>query len=487
MNSVYAKTEVVGKFPSSEKLNSIGQHILDGEYENDVCSIILKYKSKAPINCHFLARHKDVVSFLSERQAENVNLSNYDAALKSGAFGAEFFISAKNKSLQWKLLRDALKVPPIQDRHLPPVNGAADTRIDLIKEYAEFAVNDALQIILSLKRSNLTASGTRSKSERATRNEINLVREYGYLVMYLLVRDYLGLKMPDKPSLLFRLFLGLRKIVTRKPSLPKQLEILQANELLFWITVIFGHLFVNPGGHNILVKNLSTYVAKKYRRQIRISIENPKPGSLMDRMKQQKESFGADVTTGELIKNADQIFETLATDIIMELAGSFQYLTGTSFAKIMDTVTSVYSESSHIKNETSPLRHFTDNLREDPRSFIDEALRHNSPTGFIFRTARHDFIYNDVAIHEGSLVCLLTDIAVKDPSVFPNPDKFYDLAEIRNRSKYYLAFGSPDTHPSPYNPSESHHPCFGQYWARVILVEMFKGLERFQNLELSNG
>ena len=112
MNSVYAKTEVVGKFPSSEKLNSIGQHILDGEYENDVCSIILKYKSKAPINCHFLARHKDVVSFLSERQAENVNLSNYDAALKSGAFGAEFFISAKNKSLQWKLLRDALKVPP---------------------------------------------------------------------------------------------------------------------------------------------------------------------------------------------------------------------------------------------------------------------------------------------------------------------------------------------------------------------------------------
>ena len=138
--------------------------------------------------------------------------------------------------------------------------------------------------------------------------------------MYLLVRNYLGLKMPDKPSLLFRLFLGLRKIVTRKPSLPKQLEILQANELLFWITVIFGHLFVNPGGHNILVKNLSKYVAKKYRRQIRISIENPKPGSLMDRMKQQKESFGADVTTGELIKNADQIFETLATDIIMESA-----------------------------------------------------------------------------------------------------------------------------------------------------------------------
>jgi len=119
-------------------------------------------------------------------------------------------------------------------------------------------------------------------------------------------------------------------------------------------------------------------------------------------------------------------------------------------------------------------------LRQDPRAVIDEALRHNSPTGFIFRTALKDFIYNGVEISKGELLCVLCEQAAKDPDVFSDPESFYSLEKAVEHQAYYLAFASPDTLPAPYAPRTPHHPCFGQYWARSILTAMLEGLEQLE-------
>ena len=444
-------------FPSPENLAQIGAKILSGDIKNDSFKIILRPKSRRAMTCHIFAKHKDVVAILGPELSSHIDLSLYDKALYTGGGGAEFFISAKDKTEQWDLLSGALSITPDYDRNYQKytrVSKPEQCPSRFIENQATIAVKRAIEIIK-----------TASKRKEVDEETFRPVQDYGYLVTHLIVRDVVGLKMPGRPHPLYSLFRFVSWIKGNKGAVIDAPEIKQANELVFWIEVMFGQLFVNPGDHNKLILFSSQIISKKYRNVIRDSLENPLPGSLIDRMVRARPELAL----------SDARFEELVINIVMELVGSFQYLTGRAFAGVYETIQTHFSAS--VEPGGDPLKVFNARMSQNPRAMIDEALRHNSPTGFIFRTAKHDFTYNNIFIESGDLLCVLCDQAVKDPSVFVGPQAFLDLEKAEAHQNDYLAFASPDTSPASMRPYEDHHPCFGQYWARSILEAMLIGLE----------
>jgi len=447
-------------FPARHQLDMIGQNILSGHCKNDSFKFVLRPGSSHRKTCHIFAKHKDVVAILGPDLFNNVDLSLYDAALSSGGGGAEFFISAKDKTAQWGLLMGALSISPSFDRNYQKYRAATPLKkcpSEFMENQAQRTVRQATQII----HSKLSAN-------KSSKQNYDAVTDYGYLVTNLLVRDVVGLKMSQSPHFLYRLFKLTRWLQRQKVTHLNVSEIKQANELVFWIEVMFGQLFTNPGDHNKILLNASKFISKKYRQVIKSSIKNPIPGSLIDRMIQAR--------LDRPISN--ERFEELLINIVMELVGSFQYLTGRGFAGIYETIYTVFAKE--LGPEVDPLKAFNQHLKKHPRAMIDEALRHNSPTGFIFRTASKDFIYNGIEISSGDLLCVLCNQAAKDSSVFKNPETFYTPEQAEKHQNDYLAFASPDSSPSSMKPTENHHPCFGQYWARTIIFEMLIGLEALQ-------
>ena len=448
-------------FPSRAQLTDIGQKILAGSCSTDSVKFSLRPGSPTAMVCHIFAKHRDVTALLGPEYSNQVNLSLYDAALRSGGGGAEFFISAEDKSQQWSLLTGAMSMPSSYDRNFQKYSSKpTDTTCpaSFIEHQAHMAMRQGIEIIRSAL--STTKAGDRT---------FNPIEDYGYLITHLMVRNVVGLRMTDRPHFLYRLYKMVNRLRRKQTMAVSATEIKHANELVFWIEVMFGQLFVNPGDHNKLILYASKIISKTYRKVILASITNPIPGSLIDRM-----------TRARLdIAMSNNRFEELVTNIVMELVGSFQYLTGRAFAGVHETIHTVYAVS--LESDVNPLKAFNALLESYPRAAIDEALRHNSPTGFIFRTASKNFTYNHIEIKAGELLCMLCNEAVKDPSVFPSPESFYGPEQAVQHEGDYLAFASPDLTPSLMRPYENHHPCFGQYWARTIIAKMLEGLEQLHS------
>ena len=403
------------------------------------------------------AKHEDALEILGPNLSNRLDLSHYDQALASGGGGAEFFISAKNKDAQWDLLKQAFSISPFIER-LVSVEEFSELELACPMSYFQGQVNKSVTSAISIIQSHL---GANSVNE----NTFDPVKDYGYLVAFLMVRDVVGLKMPTSPSFFYRTFTILNKFRKIAPHALSAVEIRQSNELVFWIEVMFGHLFMNPGDHNKLLLLASRMISKKYRKVIQASIENSVPGSLIDRMK----------TVSQNGKYSKLEFNILLVNIVMELVGSFQYLTGRGFAGVLATIETEFSETLATSEKT--LIAFNEKMKENPRAMIDEALRHNSPTGFIFRTSSANFTHKSLQIAKGDLLCVLCDQAVKDPAAFSAPDKFCSIKTAVENQNKYLAFGSPDVAPALFAPTENHHPCFGQYFGRAMIKAMLKGLE----------
>lgn len=449
------------KFPSRDWLAKAGTAILNNEYPSNSLSFWLRPNSKNPILCHVFAKHEDAISILGPKLAEHVDLSLYDKALKSGGGGAEFFISDKDKTEQWALLLDAMKVPLAFNRNpsekLPSTQACPASFMD---HQTQHAISTAISII-----------ETHLKADSSLAEKLDPIRDYGYLAAFILARDTVGLNMPKSRGIPYRVLSLFNRLRNGDTHALPSIEIQQANELVFWIEVMFGHLFMNPGDHNKPLLWASRIISKRYRKIILLSLKAPKAGSLLYRMQSVRMQK----------KYSDKDFNELATNIAMELIGSFQYLTGRAFAGVVESIQGPFSETLR-KNENA-LVAFNHGTKTYPRAMIDEALRHNSPTGFIFRTASKDFEYNGINIEKGNLLCVLSDQAVKDSSVFSTPETFIDPEKAQHHQSDYLAFGSPDIAPSEFAPTVQHHPCFGQYWARPALALMLRGLEKIQSSE----
>lgn len=86
---------------------------------------------------------------------------------------------------------------------------------------------------------------------------------------------------------------------------------------------------------------------------------------------------------------------------------------------------------------------------------VEESFRYHSVAN-IPRLTTQDIVYRDVLLPEGSMLFFPVSIAGRDPTAFPDPDKFDPERTHENR---HIAFG------------RGAHVCLGQYIARAQIVE----------------
>ncbi len=418
-----------------------------------------------PLNVHFAVSNSDVVNFYKDE--ENLSLSNYDLSLRTGGAKSQFFISADIEFLgrQWALLNRALDLEPAINRYQGDTPSfpflAPDDPIALC---AQAAVNQAVQNILAREnaKSSIFSLLKFWRKERR-KGEIDVIKDYGNVVTYLIVRDFIGLSVSGQN--LFK----------------------QSSKLRLMMGPMFFNLFINPGARRPIISFLSNFISKIYKRRILKCYGEAPAETLLGRLR-------------TLEPNSDPVqldqHRKYVANIVMELAGSFHFLTGSGFAGIVQAIDEkeTYPENQPgISN--ADLVQLVENVAHDPREKLDEYLRHYSPTEFIFRAVQKDFeLKSDTPwtdgttkFSQGDMMCLLTGLASKDGDTFENPDSVMPVENAKCLRHKYLHFGSPDVEPAKRRskfPSENtpHHPCFGQYWARTILLEMLTGLLRLDNL-----
>jgi len=450
------KLPTSGRSFFSVDVSNIGRVML--EQGKRVHSYALKgrrFRCEDPLKIHFVTKNEEVFDLL--RDDYNFDLSHYDNSLKTGGDRATFFITDQQDTLetQWKIFEAALNEPPEIPRFMDEETEGVDY-YDLIQEQAEMAVQEAIVEIYNRRdKPSLFARVKRFFGKLDSNNEVDIIREYGLVVSHIFVRDFLGLRIPGRT--LYR----------------------QTQKFYLWIAIMFANLFVNPGGRNTLLNVSSTIVSKMYRRQILKSYRNPKHGSILHRLK----IIGEDDEFQKKYITGDKPYEDYVVNIIMEVAGSFQYLTGSSFGNIVKSI----DEKESVGFGRNAIPALIKKISKDPREWIDEYLRHNSPTKFIFRKAKRAFVLVDTDVLPGDLLCLVTSEAAKDEKIFGEKDVLLSPEKSAESCPYHTHFGSPDLDPLRGRPEDFHHPCFGQYWARTILQTTLEGLLYFRWLEASEG
>ncbi|PLK23876.1 cytochrome P450 [Porphyrobacter sp. TH134] len=111
----------------------------------------------------------------------------------------------------------------------------------------------------------------------------------------------------------------------------------------------------------------------------------------------------------------------------------------------------------------------------DPKvlmNLVEEALRYETPTAGMWRIVKQDTELGGVAIPAGAVVQLRYAAANRDPSKFPNPDRF-DIERANART--HLSFG------------KGPHMCVGNMLSRKeMLVAFDELLERLDNFAVAD-
>lgn len=114
-------------------------------------------------------------------------------------------------------------------------------------------------------------------------------------------------------------------------------------------------------------------------------------------------------------------------------------------------------------------------LRADPAAIdnaVEELLRYLTliQTGAFTRTATEDVELADVVVREGEGVTVSLTAANRDPTRFPDPDRF----DIDRDARGHLAFG------------HGVHMCLGQHLARLVMqIGLTELIQRFPSLRLA--
>jgi cytochrome P450 len=141
------------------------------------------------------------------------------------------------------------------------------------------------------------------------------------------------------------------------------------------------------------------------------------------------------------------------------------------FAAGQETVTKLLSAAVQTLGEHPEYQEF---LRENPDrvpTFIEEALRMQSPTKVDFRLARKTTTLGGVHIQAGSVLMLCLGAANRDPRKFDDPHEF---RPDRKNVREHIAFG------------RGIHTCAGAPLARVEgIVTVGRLLERMRDITIS--
>lgn len=470
------KTIYQGKtLPKKNVLNAIGDKIFSAE-ENTCVKYILKASHKeSQRNIFYLGRHKDVMAILKGEHADKVDISQFDECLSTGVGEERFFLGAESvqKSKQWEILKAAFSQSPKLSRADEAKNfqrnvdeAVSTTLKDLRQRHERLGCWDRIK----------TTFGKPPKVVK-----INAIKEYGYVVPFLALTQFVGLQMPTRASWQLRAFTALRNFI-RPGTLRLNSEPLRsASQMLMWSLFIVAHLFSNVGNRNKLFRVLSLWASRQFRRQIDESF-NAKIlpyGSLLYRLKLVRNSEFSTMSDAEYLRHV--------RGIVIEIVGAGQILTGISFARILRVLHNKDKTVSEFYKLIVP-----EEASEDKKNYdiIDEALRLDTTTQSVYRVAKDYIVIGGQSIAPNDLICLLIDRACVDELVFPQAETFSDFtsnAPKRNRENY-LTFGPHEAaSPNVFQPINHSHPCFGQYWARSLLTAMFKGLHELPGISFKNS
>ena len=434
--------------PKPKIIKTIGENIVKGVLPRCFEFTLKKTKNDVQRNIFYVAKHQDVIDIMTGQYRDQVTLSHFDEALATGVGEERFFLGAKSAQhiKQWDILKAALALPP-------QIARGNSERIEDITH------NAATKVISRLK----------NKARFFGQNfKFNAVKEYGFVVPYLVAEEFIGIEMPKRSTFWLSLMTLIRNLV--KPGwVSLKGDNKSAMQMLLWSHMVFGHLFANFGNRNRGLARVSQYFSKAFFRQIDYSFDNAEniaPGSLLHRLRLVRPEFDI----------SDKEYQTFVRGIVLEFSGAMQVLTGTSFANIIQTM---------IEQNLS-FGDLNDLLEKDGFNIIDEALRLNATTKCIYRVATDYFEIDGVQISPKDTLCLIIEAANRDASAFPHPNVFSNFTSTapNRNSENYLSFGPNEILPSLPSTTTNTHSCFGQYWAKSILMTMLKRLEDLDDVSV---
>jgi len=456
--------------PDLNTVNEIAGRILANGGPR-TCTYKLDAKDDKPEQIiHYVARHDDVLPLLSD-QTRALNLSHYDDIMGALPERLAFQVGEEDGQRErWEILGAAMDLDP-------HIRRSSDVGIE---DLAKRAVSEVIDSF---------------KARRSP--EFNAVREFGFVVPYLVGLELTGLHIPKGKGFWLPLFIwfrnrrdewGRRRRKTDKIKLTGLN--LGASKQLLWSHLMFGHTFANFGLRSGLLKFVASYAAKKHAAHARKSMDSIKPPHpdfpfeehLVNRFAQIKPAFVANGRMNEAE------YDRNVRCLLVEIIGSLQILVGTSFANILDV----------IFDKEMGLADLPEILNSPAgKDFIDEALRLKPTTPSVYRIADKDI--DHLNIKKDDAICIMTGAAGMDVNVFEKPYHMCcPVSDGPTRAHHnYLNFGPNEREvydlaadgSRSVNPQVTH-PCFGQHWARVILKEMLMSLsadrERFHNLRLAS-
>jgi len=429
--------------PKAEIVNDIAAWIIADKARHSFTYTLAGKGDKAPLNVHYVARHADAIDVLRGKYKDQVTLTNYDDQVNAMQAGQEFLLGAATdlKARRWTIFREALAHPPKMQR----------TNMSVFEDVSARAVQKTINLI---------------RSEIGKDGNFNAIREYGFLVPYFAALDFTGMSMTNKVTLMCRMMMFARNWGKGQKVRLKG-DMAPASQLMFWSQMIFGHAFSNIDDRSGAFRWAAKRATKQYMTCINeclIERANPPEGSLAARFKAVRHKFP---------ESSDELYRKDCAGIIYELAGTITILVGISFSNILSTVL------EHGMSVEAFLKLMAAENNSGPQTmYLDEALRLSPTMGQFMRRVKTPFSLGDRTFEPGDLIYVVMSTATRDPDVFPEPDKYSDLSPDAPRRdlKNYLNFGPNELTPNSFSPTDSTHPCFGQYWARDMMHKMMQGL-----------
>ena len=321
----------------------------------------------------------------------------------------------------------------------------------------------------------------KSSSGRKT----NIIREYGYLIPFLVGLEFTGLGDSVKISKGLRAFTFCRNLRHRSLGRGRMKLSRQhgaANSYLLWTHFLLGQAFSNLGNRTTQIEKikhrLAGWGARKYFDQIKSSFNlSDDSGSTTFNLSQRLKRFEVNLEQqprNNLPANKEQR-EYLYECILFEIMMSFHILIGISFAKILDAI---------IEQEED-IYDFVNRLKtsSDPDRILNAYMSRDTPTAELYRIARRALPEHRIKM--GDIIKFnIKDASKKLPA---DSDRFLNFGP-HETCPYDLSANGEKIYPDGKSKDKVRHPCFGQYWARTVLKEMFFQLTDenigFKNLSL---
>jgi Cytochrome P450 len=379
------------------------------------------------------ARHATVEHVL--REEATFSLQHYDELLAEIAGNLRFLLGVDSPERQDRLAM----MLAAQSQVSKWIGAGPPTQDSVYLDWiASTARKQAQQVIRILRKS------------RGPGGQVNLIREYGYLVTYLTAKQVFGIPGPDKPPMIVKVMMFLRNFFAKGPWVRMKGELGSAMSMFGLYHLIFGHLFGAGKGAGVLAP-LAKIASKSYLK----ILGDVNAGKLPIPPHSLQAAFGA--VRGDFARIKDETYWAHVSAIQYELVSAMTLLVGTAFGRMAGLL--VAPEGPHPGIDWNGALSALDTVGRSGQAghdIIGELLRLSRGTQ-LMRTVVKPVELEGIALQPGDRILTINDAANFDPRVFADPYQ-YRLG----RAGSPLIFGAV---PGP-------HSCYGQFIARTMLREM---------------